>query len=100
MTADDVIRSGIRAKRVAWLKATKVRRDEYMYDHYRRQLEKFLGEMETGRVYSMRDIEILVAKFGARFASTGGALTYGVRHGYFNRVGHGRYLVTGKKLEE
>ena len=88
MTTDDEIRERIKAK-----KATK------NAARYRGVLGKLLEQMKAGQTYPMGDIEVLIEKSGDSFTVAGGALTYGVREGYLNRVAWGRYMVTGKKLE-
>jgi hypothetical protein len=91
MTTDDEILARIKAK-----KAARKPRDHA----YRNVLRRFLGKMKAGRVYSLEDIEVFIEVTGMKFTNAAPATSYAVREGYLNRVGKGRYVVTGKKIEE
>jgi len=89
---DDAILARIRAK--------KATRKPHTGASWRNVLRKILGKyMKAGQIYPIGDIEVFIEKSGSSFTYAGPMTTYGVREGYLDRVGRGRYRVTGKKME-
>jgi len=80
---------------LARIKAKKAAQKPAFHNH----LQRLLKHMKASRTYSIEDIEVFFEMSGYSFTGAGPAMTYGVREGYLDRVGRGRYVVTGKKIE-
>lgn len=95
MVTDDDIRRLIREKKAVRLRNTSNGHNEKVL---RWVLPAFFKS--PNRILNLEDIEIAIEKQGGNYSSAGPATTFGVREGYLERLGRGKYRATGKPLAQ